>query len=192
MRTNERHLRRKGPSPECPICVHHLCRRAAGASPPRRAPSRSIRRTSFSCSTFCDIGQRQPIRATPFLDIVLSWNFGISYSLLSAHDQAARYILLAAQLGIVAGLTLWLWRARRPLVAIALGLIIGGALGNVADRLTHGAVADFFFLHTDLPVGPLANYVFNLADVSIFCGVALLFLESFAPSKSAPSTPSTA
>ena len=139
-----------------------------------------------------DIGQRQPIRATPFLDIVLSWNFGISYSLLSAHDQAARYILLAAQLGIVAGLTLWLWRARRPLVAIALGLIIGGALGNVTDRLTHGAVADFFFLHTDLPVGPLANYVFNLADVSIFCGVALLFLESFAPSKGAPSTPSTA
>jgi signal peptidase II len=140
-----------------------------------------------------DIGTRQPIRATPFLDIVLSWNFGISYSLFSAQNQLARYALLAAQLAIVAGLVLWLWRAQRPLVATALGLIVGGALGNVADRLTHGAVADFFFFHTELPVGPLANYVFNLADVAIFCGVALLFLESFfTPRKGAPQSPAPA
>ena len=58
------------------------------------------------------------------------------------------------------------------------GLIIGGALGNVTDRWLRGAVADFFFLHTSLPVGPLANYVFNLADVAITIGVALLLLEN--------------
>jgi signal peptidase II len=129
-----------------------------------------------------DIGARQPIQATPFLDIVLSWNFGISYSMFSAQNHVARYALLAAQFAIVAGLALWLWRAKRPLVAVALGLIVGGALGNIADRLTYGAVADFFYLHTSLPVGPLANYVFNLADAAIFCGVALLFVENLAPS----------
>jgi signal peptidase II len=139
-----------------------------------------------------DIGMRQPIRATPFLDIVLSWNFGVSYSLFAAQNEAARYALLAVQLVIIAGLAFWMWRTPRPLFAIALGMIIGGALGNVADRLTYGAVADFFFFHTKLPVGPLANYVFNLADVAIFCGVVLLFLESFAPHKSAPQSPAAA
>jgi len=139
-----------------------------------------------------DIGARQPIHATPFLDIVLSWNFGISYSMFSAQNQAARYVLLAAQLAIVAGLGLWLWRAQRRLVAVALGLIVGGALGNVADRLTYGAVADFFYLHTSLPVGPLANYVFNLADAAIFSGVALLVLENIAPRKETPEKPASA
>jgi signal peptidase II len=70
-----------------------------------------------------------------------------------------------------------MWRAPRRLTAAALGFVIGGALGNVADRLRHGAVADFFFFHTALPVGPLANYVFNVADAAIFVGVALLLLE---------------
>jgi signal peptidase II len=139
-----------------------------------------------------DIGARQPIRATPFLDIVLSWNFGISYSLFSAENAAARYALLAAQIAIVAGLGLWMWRAQRRLVAVAVGLIVGGALGNIADRLAHGAVADFFYFHTKFPVGPLANYVFNLADVAIFFGVVLLFLENFAPRKSAPNGAPTA
>jgi signal peptidase II len=57
--------------------------------------------------------------------------------------------------------------------------VIGGALGNMTDRLARGAVADFFHLHTTLPVGPLANYVFNVADVAITAGVALLLYESF-------------
>jgi signal peptidase II len=72
---------------------------------------------------------------------------------------------------------------------VALGLVIGWALGNAADRLMRGAVADFFYLHTTLPVGPLANYVFNVADVAITAGVILLLYESFsapAPSAGAP------
>lgn len=136
-----------------------------------------------------DIGLRQPIRVTSFLDLVLSWNFGISYSLFSAQNAAARFALLAVQLCIVAALALWLWRAQRRLVALAVGFIVGGALGNVLDRLTHGAVADFFFLHTSLPVGPLANYVFNLADAAIFLGVSLLIFEGFAPSRGGPQSP---
>jgi signal peptidase II len=136
-----------------------------------------------------DIGERQPIRLTPFLDVMLSWNHGVSYSLLSVRDDMARGLLLGAQLLIVGGLFVWLWRSRARVVALGLGLIIGGALGNVTDRWLRGAVADFFFLHTSLPVGPLANYVFNLADVSITVGVALLLLENFivpAPPSDAP------
>jgi signal peptidase II len=139
-----------------------------------------------------DIGLRQPIRVTPFLDLVLSWNFGISYSLFSAQNETARFALLAVQLCLIAALALWLWRAQRRLVALAVGLIVGGALGNAVDRLTHGAVADFFFLHTTLPVGPLANYVFNVADAAIFLGVALLFFESFTPARDKPQNPAEA
>lgn len=136
-----------------------------------------------------DIGERQPIRLTPFLDVMLSWNHGVSYSLFSVHDDMTRGLLLGAQLVIVGGLLLWLWRSRARIVALGLGLIIGGALGNVTDRWLRGAVADFFFLHTSLPVGPLANYVFNLADVAITVGVALLLLENLivpAPPSDAP------
>lgn len=136
-----------------------------------------------------DIAMRQPVRLTPFLDVVLSWNFGISYSLLAAQSETARNALLAFQSSIIVILLFWLWRAPRRLTAAALGLVVGGALGNVADRLLHGAVADFFFFHTALPVGPLANYVFNVADAAIFVGVALLLFESFRAGSSAPRTP---
>jgi signal peptidase II len=132
------------------------------------------------------IEARQPVRVAPFLDIVLSWNFGVSYSLFPAHEGAARAALLALQGAIVTGLIVWLLRTPRRLAALALGLIIGGALGNAADRLIHGAVADFFFLHTELPVGPLANYVFNVADMAITAGVALLLIESFIEPSAAP------
>ncbi len=129
-----------------------------------------------------DIAARQPIRVAPFLDIVLSWNYGISYSLFPAHEGGARVALLIVQGAIVAGLTVWMFRAQSRLTTMALGLIIGGALGNAADRLSRGAVADFFYLHTSLPVGPFANYVFNVADAAITLGVALLVCESlFAP-----------
>ncbi|WP_244613260.1 signal peptidase II [Methylosinus sp. Ce-a6] len=134
-----------------------------------------------------DIGLRQPIHLTSFLDLVLSWNFGVSYSLLSSQSQPARALLVAFQLSIAGCLAYWLWRAPRRLTAAGLGLVVGGALGNVADRLTRGAVADFFFFHTALPVGPLANYVFNVADAAIFLGVVLLLLESFRANSPRPS-----
>jgi signal peptidase II len=136
-----------------------------------------------------DIGLRQPVRLTPFLDLVLSWNFGVSYSMLSSQTMLTRIALVAFQLSIVACLAYWIWRAPRRLTAMGLGLVVGGALGNVADRLLHGAVADFFFFHTALPVGPLANYVFNVADAAIFVGVVLLLVESFRGSSHAGRTP---
>jgi len=124
-----------------------------------------------------------PIPLAPFLDVVMSWNRGISYSLFTAGDDAGRWLLAGFQALIIAGLVVWLWRGARGLSAIGLGLVIGGALGNLVDRLVHGAVADFFWLHTELPVGPLANYVFNVADVAITFGVGLLLLDSFRAEK---------
>jgi signal peptidase II len=129
------------------------------------------------------IEQKQPIRLLPFLDVVMSWNHGVSYSLLSAHGDVARLALLFFQLAIILGLAVWLRRTDRAVTALGLGLVIGGALGNAADRLLRGAVADFFYLHTTLPVGPLANYVFNLADVAITCGVAALLIEGLVASE---------
>ncbi len=126
-----------------------------------------------------DVAARPPMSLTPFLDIVLSWNYGVSYSLFPAHEALTRLALLTMQGAIIAGLAIWMVRTQSRATAVALGLIIGGALGNAADRITRGAVADFFYLHTSLPVGPLANYVFNLADVFITAGVALLVIEGF-------------
>ena len=70
---------------------------------------------------------------------------------------------------------LWVWSARtdRPVTATALGLVIGGALANALDRALYGAVADFFHFH----VGDFSWYIFNLADVAIVAGAALLFYE---------------
>lgn len=123
------------------------------------------------------IADRQPIHLAPFLDVVLSWNTGISYSMLASQTSWTRFLLLLFQASVIGCLSYWMWKAPRRLTAAALGFVIGGALGNVADRLRHGAVADFFFFHTALPVGPLANYVFNVADAAIFLGVVLLLLE---------------
>lgn len=126
-----------------------------------------------------NVADRPPTSLAPFLDVVLSWNYGVSYSLFPAHESAARLALLIVQGAIISCLAVWMVRTQSRATALALGLITGGALGNAADRIAHGAVADFFYLHTSLPVGPLANYVFNLADVFITAGVALLVFEGF-------------
>ena len=121
-----------------------------------------------------DIAARQPVALTPFLDLVMAWNPGISYSLLSAETPEGRFALLALSLVATAWLSVWLWRAPDRLTTVALGLIVGGALGNAYDRFAYGAVADFFHFH----VGGFHWYIFNLADVAIVAGVGLLLYES--------------
>ena len=121
-----------------------------------------------------DIAARQPVRITPFLDLVLAWNKGVSYGWLEQHTAAGRWGLIA--LGVVASIWLWLWLAQttRPLTAAALGLVIGGALGNVLDRVVHHAVADFFLAHA----WGYSWYVFNLADTAIVAGIVVLLYET--------------
>jgi signal peptidase II len=115
---------------------------------------------------------------TPFLALVMSWNRGIAYTMLRSDGDLGRFALVGVALAAVGLLAHWLWRARGLIPAIAFGLLIGGALGNASDRLTHGAVADFLYFHTRLSLGPLSNYVFNLADAAIFVGVVLLVYEA--------------
>jgi signal peptidase II len=122
-----------------------------------------------------DIAARQPVRVTPFFDLVLGWNRGISYGWFAQESDVGRWTLIGLSILVTAGLWLWLAKARRPITAAALGLVIGGALANTMDRLVHGAVADFFLLHGF----GFSWYVFNTADMAIFAGVALLLYESF-------------
>jgi signal peptidase II len=118
-----------------------------------------------------DIETRQQITIAPFLDVVMAWNHGVSYGLLTTHTQGLLVIV-----SVLISLVLWMWAARstRPLTAAALGLVVGGALANALDRVVHGAVADFFLLHWQ----NWNWYVFNPADVAIVAGVGLLLYES--------------
>jgi signal peptidase II len=120
------------------------------------------------------IASRQPVELTPFFDVVFAKNPGISYSLFSARTEVQRYLLLAITLVATACIAFWLWRARSRLVAFALGLIVGGALGNAYDRVAYGFVADFYHFH----VGSFSWYIFNLADAAIVIGVGLLLVDS--------------
>ena len=112
------------------------------------------------------------IPITPFFNLVLGWNRGVSFGLLSADHPATPWLLSSIALAVVVGLVVWTTRDRRPGMAASVGFIVGGALGNVVDRLRHGAVTDFLDFH-------VAGYhwpAFNLADTAIFVGVALLLL----------------
>lgn len=123
-----------------------------------------------------DIGRRQlPIALAPFFDLTMAWNKGVSYSWFTADSTLGWAALVAVTLAATLFLGVWMWRAATSLAAVSLGLIVGGALGNLIDRIAYGAVADFFHFH----VGQFSWYVFNIADVAIVAGVAGLLYESF-------------
>jgi signal peptidase II len=125
-----------------------------------------------------DIQAKVPARLTPFLDLVLVWNKGISYGLLQQEGAFGQWALLAFK--AVAVLLLWLWLARTGsrLTAVALGLIAGGAVGNAIDTFLHPGVADFILFHITTATIHFNWYVFNLADAAIVAGVAGLLYES--------------
>lgn len=119
-----------------------------------------------------------PIRLGPFFDFVLTRNTGISYGLFQTEGALGQSVLLGLKAAAVLLLGLWLARARDRLTALALGLIIGGAVGNAIDRLAYGWVADFVFFHVSTATWRFNWYVFNLADVAIVAGVIGLLYES--------------
>jgi signal peptidase II len=123
-----------------------------------------------------NLDERSPIQLTSFADLAMAWNRGVSYGLLATHMQE---VLIA--LSLVISVVLWIWLARTTVsfVALALGLIIGGALGNALDRALHGAVADFVHLHW----GTWSWYIFNIADIAIVAGVVLMLYDGLVGKK---------
>ena len=119
--------------------------------------------------------ERPKITVTPFFDLVLVWNPGISYGLFKQNSDAGRWVLIGFAVAAAIALTYWLAQLQTRLAAASVGLIIGGALGNAIDRVHYGAVADFFSFH----VSGFNWYVFNLADVAIVAGVVGLLHNSF-------------
>lgn len=140
-----------------------------------------------------DIGARTPVRLTPFLDIILVWNKGISFSLFPQEDALGQSILIAIKAAAI--VFLWMWLARTPsrLSAVALGLITGGAIGNAIDPFLHEGVADFVLFHITTQSIHFNWYVFNFADTAIAAGVGGLLYEcafrgrvAKAPGRAAP------
>jgi signal peptidase II len=135
-----------------------------------------------------DIGNRGAVKLTPFFDLVLAWNVGISFGLFQNDSPLAQISLMIIKAVAVIVLAIWMARSRTLIATIALGMIIGGAIGNAIDRLAYGAVVDFALFHLQIGRNSFNWYVFNLADVAIVAGVAALLYESFlgVPAAKAP------
>jgi signal peptidase II len=135
-----------------------------------------------------DIGHRDAVQVTPFFDLVLALNVGISFGWFQNDGQFAQIALMAIKAVAVLVLAIWMARSRTLLATVALGLIIGGAVGNAIDRFAYGAVVDFALFHVQIGGKPFNWYVFNLADVAIVAGVAALLYDSFlgVPAAKAP------
>jgi signal peptidase II len=114
------------------------------------------------------------IDITPFFNLVLGWNRGVSFGLFGAGEAGTAWLLIAVALVISTVLFVWLLRTDRIIVGLGLGAIIGGALGNVTDRLRFGAVTDFLDFHLLGVHWP----AFNVADAGITVGAAVLILHS--------------
>ena len=135
-----------------------------------------------------DLARKGVVKVTPFFDLVLAWNLGISFGWLQNDSQSAQIALMAVKVVAVVALAIWMARSHTLLATVALGLIIGGAIGNGIDRFAYGAVVDFALFHIEIGGNTYNWYVFNLADVAIVVGVAALLYDSFlgVPAAKAP------
>jgi signal peptidase II len=126
-----------------------------------------------------DLAHLGVVQVTPFFDLVLTWNAGISYGWFQTESVAGKAFLLAFKAVAVIVLAIWMARSQTRTATIALGLIIGGAAGNAIDGFAYGAVVDFALFHVQIGEKPFNWYVFNLADTAIVAGVAALLYDSF-------------
>ena len=132
---------------------------------------------------FADMRPYERVEVLPFFDLVMVWNRGVSYGLLQADGVLGTALLTLFSLAAVAALTWWLLRSDEKLLAGGLGLLIGGALGNVIDRILYGAVADFFHFYA----WGRDWYVFNVADAAITIGVVMLLADALIRPDAKPS-----
>ena len=122
----------------------------------------------------------QSVRLLPFFNLVMVWNPGISYGLFPASSLWGTALLVLISLAAIAGLGYWLWGMTSLSLAIGVGLVIGGAIGNnLIDRVVYGRVADFFYFHAF----GYGFYVFNVADVAITFGAVAIIYEVLKPAE---------
>jgi signal peptidase II len=122
-----------------------------------------------------DLPVKEPVEFAPFINLIVVWNRGISYGLFQQNSELGRWGLIVVSILAAVGLSVWIRRTNAKLLALSLGLIVGGAVGNVIDRLAYGAVFDFIQFH----IGSWSWYVFNVADAAIVAGVVGLLYDSF-------------
>lgn len=115
-----------------------------------------------------------PVEVTPFFNLTMVWNEGISYGLFPADSAGEKYLLIGFSLVMALVLAWWLARADSRWLGFGLGLVIGGAIGNLIDRFLYGAVVDFFHLHAF----GYSWYVFNVADAAIVAGVGAILIDA--------------
>jgi len=120
-----------------------------------------------------------PIEVLPMFNLVMVWNPGISFGMFQSGSDWAPLILSALAMVLVIVLIRWLAKAETKLLAVAFGLVIGGAVGNVIDRLVWGKVADFFDVHVAGWHWP----AFNIADSTIFIGAVIIVLDGLFASR---------
>jgi signal peptidase II len=113
----------------------------------------------------------------PFFNLVMVWNPGISYGLFPANGRIGTYLLVGISILVVAFLVWWLWRSTSQWLTAGFGLIVGGALGNVIDRIVYGKVADFFHFYGF----GYDWYIFNIADVAITLGAIAIIYDVLQP-----------
>ena len=134
--------------------------------------------SKFWLITHFDLADRGNVPLMPFINLILTWNTGISYGLFPQRGPIGEWALFAFKVAAVIFMWVWLARVTSWLTAAALGLIIGGAVGNALDRLHWPGVMDFVLFHAETSGFQFRWYVFNLADVAIVAGVAVLLYES--------------
>lgn len=128
-----------------------------------------------------DLDTRRNVEITGFFSLVMVWNYGVSFGMLAAPGTWMPYLLKGLALVICVVLSVMAVRSADRAERIAYGLIVGGALGNVIDRVQYGAVVDFLYFH----IGELGWPAFNVADSCIFLGVAYLIVRSIWPRRTA-------
>ncbi len=126
---------------------------------------------------FINMAPGEAIDILPFFNLVMAWNSGVSYGLFPASSAIGVAVLVVAQLSLAAGMAWWMWRTHRLSLAVGQGLIVGGALGNIIDRLIYGKVADFFHFYAF----GYDWYVFNVADIAITFGAMVLIYDVMKP-----------
>ena len=128
--------------------------------------------SKYAMLEWLDLATRRKIELSPIFDLTMVWNRGVSFGLFSAESDIGRYGLALFALIISGLLVRWLMKTGRLMTALSFGCLIGGALGNMVDRLIYGAVVDFLdFSGLGFP------WVFNVADAAINIGVALLVID---------------